>query len=239
MPGDYILKTDDIVTKYGNIEALKGVSIEVARGAITAIIGANGAGKSTLLLTISGLLKPSGGSITFMGGSVVAQKPHKIVEMGITHVPEGRRIFSTMSVLENLTLGAYTRNDAAQVKKELEYIFEIFPILKERLYQNGGTLSGGEQQMLAISRGILSKPRLLLIDELSLGLAPIVVDKLFEAITLIKNSGTSILLVEQNAVKALKYSDYAFVMEVGKIAMSGKSSELIKSEEVKKLYLGE
>lgn len=236
---EYILKTENVVTRYGNIEALKGIDIQVAQGAITAIIGANGAGKSTLLLTISGILRPSGGAISFMGEQIGSLPPHAIVRRGITHVPEGRRIFASLTVFENLMLGAYTRDDRGNVEKELENIFGIFPILKERLYQKGGTLSGGEQQMLAISRGILSRPRLLLIDELSLGLAPIVVDKLFEAISMIRDSGTTVLLVEQNATKALKYSDHAFVMEVGRIAASGKSSELASSQDVRKHYLGE
>jgi len=236
---EYILKTEGVVTRYGNIEALKGIDIQVKKGTITAIIGANGAGKSTLLLTISGILKPSSGSVSFLGASIDSLKPHAIVERGITHVPEGRRIFSSLTVYENLMLGAYIRPDNKAVEKELENIYGLFPILKERLHQKGGTLSGGEQQMLAISRGILSKPQLLLIDELSLGLAPIVVDKLFEAIRMIRDAGTTILLVEQNAVKALKYSDHAFVMEVGKIALAGKSSELLNSQDIRKHYLGE
>ena len=234
-----MLKISDLHVSYGEIKALKGVSLEVPEGAIVTLIGANGAGKTTLLRTISGLLKPKSGSIVFGGGEIGDMKAHQIVAEGIAHSPEGRMIFANLTVLENLKMGAYLRKDNDGVKNDLEYCFSIFPRLKERLAQQGGTLSGGEQQMLAIARAIMSKPRMLLLDEPSLGIAPILVRTIFEKIVEInRNLGMTVLLVEQNAHMALGIANTAYVLETGKIVLSGPAKDLAENEEVKHAYLG-
>lgn len=232
-----MLKLEAIHTFYGPVEALKGLSLEIKAGEIVSLIGSNGAGKSTALMTISGVIKPQKGEIYFEGNLLNVILPHKLVSLGISHVPEGRRIFPRLTVLENLELGAYALGVADQV--QLEKIFGLFPILRERGEQMGGTLSGGEQQMLAIGRALMSKPRLLLLDEPSLGLAPIIVSKIFRTIKEINREGVTILLVEQNAHAALSLSDRGYVLENGKVAMSGTGRELINSEQVKKAYFGE
>lgn len=234
-----MLSLVDIHTYYGNIQALKGVSLEVEEGEIITLIGANGAGKTTTLMSISGIVPPRTGDIRFMGASINRVNPDKIVSMGISQVPEGRRIFPYLSVLENLDMGAFLRNDKDRVKSDLEYVFELFPILAERRNQAGGTLSGGEQQMLAISRALMARPRLLLLDEPSLGLAPLVVKQIFEIIRKINSeSNTTIFLVEQNANLALKVAHRGYVMENGLITLADKSDRLLANEEVKKAYLG-
>ena len=234
-----LLELDNVKTYYGNIRALKGISIEVNEGEIVCLIGGNGAGKSTTLMTISGILTPEEGSIIYQGQSIIAMPPENIVQMGICQVPEGRMIFPVLSVMENLDLGAYLRKDKAGVKEDLDRVFELFPVLRERSNQAGGTLSGGEQQMLAIGRALMARPKLLLLDEPSLGLAPILVDAIFEIIQQINKQGTTILLVEQNAQLALQYSHRGYVLETGEIALTDTSAELLKNEEVKKAYLGE
>ena len=231
-----MLKVEDMHVYYGAIHAVKGISFEVGEGEIVALIGANGAGKSTVLKTISGLMHPRSGSITFMGKSIAHTDAHKLVHQGLAHVPEGRRIFLQMSVQENLEMGAFTQKEVS--KEELEKIFELFPRLKERRKQIAGTLSGGEQQMLAMSRALMSKPKLMMLDEPSMGLAPILVDQIFTIIKELHKAGTTILLVEQNASKALEIADRAYVLETGKITLSGTGSELVHSSEVQKAYLG-
>lgn len=233
-----MLKVDNINVFYGNIQALKGVSLEVNEGEIVTLIGANGAGKSTLLKTLSGLLKPKKGSIEYLGASITKKAAQSIVKAGISHVPEGRRVFSNMTVEENLDLGAYLRNDRAGIAKDLQRVFELFPILLERRKQSAGTLSGGEQQMLAMGRAIMAKPKLLLMDEPSMGLAPLMVKTIFEIIKEINEAGTTILLVEQNAHMALSIADRAYVIETGKVVISGDAKELQASDEVKAAYLG-
>ncbi len=233
-----MLKIKNLDVKYGEIHALKDVSINVKPGEIVTLVGANGAGKSTLLKTISGLLKPVNGSIELKGNSLVGETPDKIVKKGIIHVPEGRRIFSGMSVEENLILGAFTRKDKSNLNKEIEAIYERFSILKKRKHQNAHTLSGGEQQMLAISRALLSKPEVLLLDEPSMGLAPLIVKQIFDIIQEINNEGMTILLVEQNAHKALQIADYAYIIEGGKIQLEGPAAEVRESDRVKEIYLG-
>jgi branched-chain amino acid transport system ATP-binding protein len=234
-----LLKLDNIKTYYGNIRALKGISIEVDNGEIVCLIGGNGAGKSTTLMTISGVLTPIEGDIFYNGISIAAVRPDNIVRMGICQVPEGRMIFPLLTVMENLDLGAFLRKDRSGIKEDLELVFKLFPVLYGRLKQYGGTLSGGEQQMLAIARALMGRPKLLLLDEPSLGLAPIVVDSIFETIRQINNQGTTILLVEQNAQLALQLSSRGYVIETGKIVLSESSSELLENEQVKKAYLGD
>jgi branched-chain amino acid transport system ATP-binding protein len=223
---------------YGNIQALKGVSLEINEGEIVTLIGANGAGKSTLLKTLSGLLKPKSGSIEYLGNSISGKAPQSIVKVGISHVPEGRRVFANMSVEENLELGAYLRKDAAGIRKDIQSVYELFPRLQERRKQLSGTLSGGEQQMLAMGRAIMAKPKLLLLDEPSMGLAPLMVKTIFQIIEKINQDGTTILLVEQNANMALSVADRAYVIETGRVVISGTAAELQASEEIKKAYLG-
>jgi len=233
-----MLKVNDIDVYYGHIHALKGVSLDVEEGEIVTLIGANGAGKTTLLNTLSGLLRPKNGTIEYMGKSIVGLPAQQIVRDGIIHVPEGRRVFTEMTVEENLLLGAFLRKDSQQVKKDLEKVYEIFPRLEERKKQQSGTLSGGEQQMLAIGRALMSKPKLLLLDEPSMGLAPILVQTIFEIIQEINNDGTTVLLVEQNAHMALSIADRGYVIETGKVVISGTSKELQESELVREAYLG-
>ena len=234
---EQILKVENINVYYGAIHAIKGVSFHVDEGEIVTLIGANGAGKSTTLQTISGLLRSRTGSIEFCGENISKLPPHKIVEKGLAQVPEGRRIFLQMSVQENLDMGAYTQSGAG-VGEDIERVFEQFPRLKERRRQIAGTLSGGEQQMLAIGRALMSRPKLLMLDEPSLGLAPILVEQIFEIIQSLHKSGTTILLVEQNAQMALSVADRAYVMETGTISLSGTGRELAESDQVKKAYLG-
>ncbi|MBN1225379.1 MAG: ABC transporter ATP-binding protein [Deltaproteobacteria bacterium] len=234
-----LLKLDNIKTYYGNIRALKGISIEVDNGEIVCLIGGNGAGKSTTLMTISGVLTPIEGDIFYNGMSIAAVRPDNIVRMGICQVPEGRMIFPLLTVMENLDLGAFLRKDRSGIKDDLELVFKLFPVLYGRLKQYGGTLSGGEQQMLAIARALMGRPKLLLLDEPSLGLAPIVVDSIFETIKQINDQGTTILLVEQNAQLALQLSSRGYVLETGKIVLAESSSELLENEQVKKAYLGD
>ena len=231
-----ILKLDDIHVYYGAIHAVKGVSLKVNEGEIVALIGANGAGKSTILKTISGLMHPRSGSITFMGKDISHMDAHKLVHQGLAQVPEGRRIFLQMSVQDNLEMGAFTKKDVS--KDDLERMFTLFPRLKERRKQIAGTLSGGEQQMLAMSRALMSHPKLLMLDEPSMGLSPLLVDQVFEIIKDINKDGTTILLVEQNAGKSLAISDRAYVLENGEIVLTGTGEELAASEMVKKAYLG-
>ncbi|MEY8191278.1 MULTISPECIES: ABC transporter ATP-binding protein [Bacillales] len=233
-----MLKIEDINVYYGNIQALKGVSLSINEGEIVTLIGANGAGKSTMLKSISGLLKPKQGKIIYEGQSIGGKAAQSIVKMGISHVPEGRRVFANMSVEENLQLGAYLRKDKAGIKQDMEKVYELFPRLLERLKQQSGTLSGGEQQMLAMGRALMAKPRLLLLDEPSMGLAPLLVKQIFNIIEEINKTGTTILLVEQNANLALSIADRAYVVETGRIVLSGKSEELTASEEIKNAYLG-
>ena len=237
--GKALLSVKDIRVKYGNIEALKGVSFEVFQGEIISLIGANGAGKSTTLRTISGLLKPVSGDILFEGESIKGLKPHEIVRKRILQSPEGRGIFANLTVLENLEMGAYTRKDSkAEINKDLENVYTLFPRVKERLKQQAGTLSGGEQQMLAISRALMGRPRLLLLDEPSLGLAPKIVELIFEIIVKINKEGTTILLVEQNAFQALKISTRGYVVETGNIVLTGGGQDLLADKKVRQAYLG-
>lgn len=231
-----MLKIDDMHVYYGAIHAVKGVSFEVNDGEIVALIGANGAGKSTILKTVSGLMHPRSGSIQFNGNEIAHMDAHKLVHNGLAHVPEGRRIFLQMTVQENLEMGAFTQKTVS--KEDLEKMFALFPRLKERRKQVAGTLSGGEQQMLAMSRALMSHPKLLMLDEPSMGLAPILVDQIFDIIKELHAAGTTILLVEQNATKALQIADRAYVLETGKITLSGTGKELAQSDEVRKAYLG-
>ena len=231
-----MLKIEDIHVYYGAIHAVKGVSFEVNDGEIVALIGANGAGKSTILKTVSGLMHPRTGSITFDGKQIAHMEAHKLVHQGLAHVPEGRRIFLQMRVQENLEMGAYTQKDVS--KEDLDMVFDLFPRLKERRKQIAGTLSGGEQQMLAMSRALMSHPKLIMLDEPSMGLAPILVDQIFSIIKELHKTGTTILLVEQNASKALAVADRAYVLETGGITLSGTGAELSSSDDVKKAYLG-
>ncbi|HMS34724.1 MAG TPA: ABC transporter ATP-binding protein [Ignavibacteria bacterium] len=235
-----MLKIKDLHVNYGAIKALKGINLNVKEKSIVTLIGANGAGKTTLLRTISSILKPVSGSIEFNGNNIVGLAPNKIVELGISQSPEGRMIFSNLTVKENLEMGAYTRKDRNNLNEDLEFIYTFFPRIKERLKQLGGTLSGGEQQMLAISRALMSKPKLLLLDEPSLGIAPLLVKTIFEKIeALNKTTGLTILLVEQNANIALSIADYGYVMETGQIILEGEAKSLAQNEEVRKAYLGE
>ena len=232
-----MLKAENLNVYYGPIHAVKDVSFEVNDGEIVTLIGANGAGKSTTLKTVSGLMRSRGGAIEFMGKSIASTAPHKIVELGIAHVPEGRRIFTSMSVEENLDMGAFTSR-GGDINADKERVFEQFPRLKERRKQIAGTLSGGEQQMLAMGRALMSKPKLLMLDEPSMGLAPILVEQVFDIISALHKAGTTILLVEQNAEMALSIADRAYVMETGRITLGGTGRELAASEEVQKAYLG-
>ena len=231
-----ILSVEDMHVYYGAIHAVKGVSFEVGEGEIVALIGANGAGKSTILKTVSGLLHPRSGNVIFDGKNISHTDAHKLVRHGLAHVPEGRRIFLQMSVQDNLEMGAFTQKDVS--KEDLERMFTLFPRLKERRKQIAGTLSGGEQQMLAMSRALMSHPKLLMLDEPSMGLAPILVDQIFDIIQELHEAGTTILLVEQNASKALQIADRAYVLETGSITLSGTGAELSVSDEVRKAYLG-
>ena len=233
-----MLKIDNINVYYGAIHALKGISLEVYPGEIVTLIGANGAGKSTTLRTISGLLKPKTGAIDFQGQDIAGVPAHEIVKRGISQVPEGRRIFAEMTVMENLDLGAFTRKDKDGIAADLRHVFELFPRLEERRDQVAGTLSGGEQQMLAMGRALMSRPKLLLLDEPSMGLAPLLIREIFNIIVDINKSGTTVLLVEQNANMALSIASRAYVLETGRITLSGSAAELAASEEVKKAYLG-
>lgn len=231
-----MLKVEEMHVYYGAIHAVKGVSFEVGEGEIVALIGANGAGKSTILKTVSGLMHPRSGSITFMDQNIAHTDAYKLVKQGLAHVPEGRQIFLQMTVQENLEMGAFTQKEVS--KEELDKVFELFPRLQERRKQIAGTLSGGEQQMLAMSRALMSKPKLMMLDEPSMGLAPILVDQIFSIIKELHAAGTTILLVEQNASKALEIADRAYVLETGSITLSGTGAELAQSDEVRKAYLG-
>ena len=233
-----MLKIDNIDVYYGAIHALKGISLEVKEGEIVTLIGANGAGKSTTLRTISGLLKPKTGSITFLGQDIAGVRAHEIVKKGISQVPEGRRVFAEMTVMENLDLGAFVRKDKAGIQQDLKHVFELFPRLEERKNQSAGTPSGGEQQMLAMGRALMSRPKLLLLDEPSMGLAPLLIKEIFNIIVDINKSGTTVLLVEQNANMALSIANRAYVLETGRITLSGSAKELAASEDVRKAYLG-
>ena len=233
---DVILSIKDLKVSYGGIEAVKGISFDVRQGEIVTLIGANGAGKSSTLRSIAGLVRPSGGSITFEGEDITNADPTGIVKRGITLVPEGRRIFADLTVLENLKIGAYLRRD--DIKEDLEWVYSLFPRLKERSWQAGGTLSGGEQQMLAVGRALMSRPKLIMMDEPSLGLAPIVVRGIFDIIREINQRGTTILLIEQNANMALQTANTGYVLETGRITLSGSGGELLKNEAVQAAYLG-
>lgn len=234
-----MLKIENLEFYYGFIHAIKGVSFEVKQGEIIALIGSNGAGKTTILHNITGLLSPQSGRIIFEGQDISKIPAHKILSMGMAHVPEGRRIFQQLTVYENLKLGAYIMKDKKQIEKNLEYVYAHFPRLKERKNQVAGTLSGGEQQMLAMGRALMSNPKIILMDEPSMGLSPILVSEIFQIIKEVSEDGTTVLLVEQNAKKALAIADRAYVLETGKIALSGNASELLNDESIKKAYLGE
>ena len=233
---DTILKITDLRVNYGGIEAVKGISFDVPEGKIVTLIGANGAGKSSTLRTISGLVKPKGGKIEFQGTDITGKDPTTIMQSGITLVPEGRRIFPDLTVLENLRVGAYIRKD--DISADLDWVYDLFPRLKERSWQAGGTLSGGEQQMLAVARALMSRPKIIMMDEPSLGLAPLIVRGIFDIIREINRQGVTVLLIEQNANMALKTADIGYVMETGSITMSGSGSELLENEAVKDAYLG-
>ena len=234
-----ILELNQIHTSYNNIKAVKGISLTIYHGEMVCLIGANGAGKSTTLMTISGVLSPESGSIKFEGKSLGSISASQRVQMGISQVPEGRHIFPEMTVQENLELGAYIQRNSKKIAQDIELVFSVFPRLKERKFQRGGTLSGGEQQMLAISRAVMSKPKLLLLDEPSLGLAPLIVEQIFEIIQKINENGTTVLLVEQNANLALTVTNRGYVMETGHITMEGNSKDLIADERIRAAYLGE
>lgn len=234
-----MLTIKDLEVFYGVIQAIKGISFEVEEGEVIALIGANGAGKTTILHTITGLVSPKSGSINYEGHDLLKTKAHKIVSLGMAHVPEGRRIFSELTVLENLMMGAYRRTDKDGILETLNQVYKRFPRLEERKKQIAGTLSGGEQQMLAMGRALMSKPKIMLLDEPSMGLSPLFVTEIFDIIREISKSGTTVLLVEQNAKKALSIADRAYVLETGKIVMSGKAEDILKDDSVKKAYLGE
>ncbi len=233
-----MLKIENLQVAYGGIQALRGISLEVPDGKIVTLIGANGAGKSTTLRTISGLVKASSGSITYDGTELLGMPINKILEAGIAQVPEGRRVFANLTVLENLKAGAYLRKDKDGIEKDIQWVYELFPRLQERSWQLAGTLSGGEQQMLAVGRGLMSRPKVLMMDEPSLGLAPLVVQGIFDIIREINRQGVTILLIEQNANMALKTADLAYVLETGRITMTGTGAELLADESVKEAYLG-
>jgi len=234
-----LLEVNDVHTYYGNIHALKGISIKVESGEVVTLIGSNGAGKSTTLKTISGLLRPRTGNIMFQGKRLDQMEPDDVLKSGVAQSPEGRRIFSRMTVMENLEMGAFARSDKAAVKRDMERVFTLFPRLKERLNQKGGTMSGGEQQMLAIGRALMSEPKVLLLDEPSMGLSPILVETIFQVVRDINKQGTTILLVEQNALLALQVANRGYVLQTGTIVMEDTGDNLLKSELVRKAYLGE
>ena len=234
-----LLQVDNIEVYYGVIKALKGISFEVNKGEIVALIGANGAGKTTTLHTVTGLLKPKSGKVLYHGNDITKTPPHKIVTMGMAHVPEGRRIFQQLSVYDYIRLGAFTRKDKNEIEETLAYVYDRFPRLKERKNQIAGTLSGGEQQMLAMGRALMSKPDFILMDEPSMGLSPLLVSEIFDIIKAINENGTTVLLVEQNAKKALSIADRAYVLETGSIVLSGDAKDLMNDESVKKAYLSE
>ncbi len=234
-----MLEVKDLEVYYGVIQAIKGISFEVNEGEVIALIGANGAGKTTTLHTITGLLKPHKGSVLFEGQDITKIPAHKIVSLGMAHVPEGRRVFAQFSVLQNLKMGAYTRTDKNEIEESLEMVYKRFPRLEERKNQMAGTLSGGEQQMLAMGRALMSKPKIILMDEPSMGLSPILVNEIFDIIQSVSASGTTVLLVEQNAKKALSIADRAYVLETGKIVLDGDAKELMNDDSIKKAYLGE
>ncbi len=233
-----LLEINGIDASYGRVQALRGVTLEVDAGEIVALIGSNGAGKTTTLRTISGLMHPAKGTITFNGKDITHTEPQKIVDLGICHSPEGRRLFTRMSVLDNLRMGAYTRSNSAEIKKDMDRVFELFPRLKERANQITGTLSGGEQQMCAMGRALMAKPKVLMLDEPSLGLAPILVQTIFDIVREINSQGTPVLLVEQNAHKALEVAHRGYVLETGVIVETGTGKELMESEAIQKAYLG-
>ena len=234
-----MLEVKDMEVYYGVIQAIKGVSFEVNEGEVIALIGANGAGKTTILHAVTGLLTPQKGSILFEGKDITKTPAHKIVGLGMAHVPEGRRVFAELSVYQNLKLGAYTRTDKDEIEQTLQTVYRRFPRLEERKNQLAGTLSGGEQQMLAMGRALMSNPRIILMDEPSMGLSPILVNEIFDIIQSVSEAGTTVLLVEQNAKKALAIADRAYVLETGKIMMSGDAKELMNDDSIKKAYLGE
>ena len=234
-----MLEVKDLKVNYGMIQAIKGVSFHVEQGEVIALIGANGAGKTTILHTITGLLPPKEGSVMFEGTDITKIAAHKIVPMGMAHVPEGRRVFANLTVLQNLKMGAYTRKDKAEIHDTLQMIYERFPRLEERQNQLAGTLSGGEQQMLAMGRALMSHPKIILMDEPSMGLSPIYVNEIFSIIQDVSKTGTTVLLVEQNAKKALSIADRAYVLETGKIVLEGRASTLLDNDDIKKAYLGE
>ena len=234
-----MLKITDLEVYYGVIQAIKGISFEVKEGEVIALIGANGAGKTTILHTVTGLIAPKAGKIEFEGTEITKTPAHKIVSMGMAHVPEGRRVFAQLSVYENLKLGAYTRSDKTEIEQTLEMVYKRFPRLKERRNQAAGTLSGGEQQMLAMGRALMSHPKIILMDEPSMGLSPIFVNEIFDIIKEVSAGGTTVLLVEQNAKKALGIADRAYVLETGNIVLTGEAKALMNDESIKKAYLGE
>lgn len=238
MSNQTMLKIEDMHVHYGSIHALKGISIDVKIGQIVTLIGANGAGKTTTLQAITNLVRKSGGKVFFCDTDITHMSTHQIVNSGIALVPEGRRIFPNLTVYENLMMGAYARKDIEGIKKDLDWVLTLFPRLKERLKQLGGTLSGGEQQMLAVARGLMTRPKLLMLDEPSLGLAPLLVREVFQIIQKIREEGVTILLVEQNALAALKIADYGYVLETGRIVMQDTGENLLKSDDVRKAYLG-
>ncbi len=234
-----MLEIRDLEVYYGMIQAIKGISFEVNEGEVIALIGANGAGKTTTLHTVSGLIAPKRGTVTFEGNDITKTPAHKIVSMGMAHVPEGRRVFASLSVLQNLKLGAYIKNNKDEIEESIQMIYHRFPRLEERKNQPAGTLSGGEQQMLAMGRALMSKPRIILMDEPSMGLSPIFVNEIFDIIKSVSASGTTVLLVEQNAKKALSIADRGYVLETGRIVLEGEAQKLLDDESVKKAYLGE
>ena len=234
-----MLEVKDLEVYYGVIQAIKGISFEVNKGEVIALIGANGAGKTTTLHTITGLISPKKGHVIFEGKDITKVPAHKIVSMGMAHVPEGRRVFAELSVYENLRVGAYTRKDKSEIEESLANVYKRFPRLEERKNQMAGTLSGGEQQMLAMGRALMSKPKIILMDEPSMGLSPILVNEIFDIIRAVSESGTTVLLVEQNAKKALAIADRAYVLETGKIVLEGNAKDLLEDDSIKKAYLGE
>ena len=234
-----MLKIENLNVFFGGIHALKGISFNVPKGKVITLIGANGAGKSTTLRTICALIKPKEGKVKFNNKNITNMPTDKIVKSGIALIPEGRKIFPNLTVQENLQLGAYARDNSKEVEKDLEWVYELFPRIKERLWQKGGTLSGGEQQMLAVARGLMSRPKLLMLDEPSLGLAPLLVKEIFDIIKRIHQEGMTVLLVEQNAFAALKIADFAYVLETGTVVLQGTGEELLRDDRVRKAYLGE
>ncbi len=234
-----MLEVKDLKVNYGMIQAIKGVSFHVEQGEVIALIGANGAGKTTILHTITGLLAPKEGSVIFEGTDITKIPAHKIVPMGMAHVPEGRRVFANLTVIQNLKMGAYTRKDKTELQETLQMIYQRFPRLEERQNQLAGTLSGGEQQMLAMGRALMSHPKIILMDEPSMGLSPIYVNEIFQIIQDVSKTGTTVLLVEQNAKKALSIADRAYVLETGNIVLEGRASTLLDNDDIKKAYLGE